>query len=200
MKRVLTALCISIALFPYAYIIALLLSPAAAAAAAATVDLLAHRGNILMYGVPAYIVFTLICSILLAVINGREQSAARSAKRNMIIKLIHIPAYLFHFILGLAGTLMSVWGIGIVMFAVVIDAVTIILSGIQAAGCAVCAARNGTGKALSVICGIGSFIYCADIIIAVYMYINAKRRGVENAVHPYKGLQDNSERYPRNTP
>ena len=185
MKRVLTALlCISIALFPYAYIIALLLSPAAAAAAA-TVDLLAHRGNIFMYGVPAYIVFTLVCSILLAVINGREQSAARSAKRNMIIKLIHIPAYLFHFILGLAGTLMSVWGIGIVMFAVVIDAVTIILSGIQAAGCA---ARNGTGKALSVICGIGSFIYCADIIIAVYMYINAKRRGVENAVHPYKGI------------
>lgn len=39
----------------------------------------------------------------------------------MIVKLAHIPAYIIHFCMGFAGTVMSLWGMPFVLLAVVID-------------------------------------------------------------------------------
>lgn len=64
-------------------------------------------------------------------------TAGQAARMNLIIKGIQIPAYIMHFILGFIGLAMSVWGIGFLLWAVLIDLLTILLTGISSIGCSI---------------------------------------------------------------
>ena len=63
---------------------------------------------------------------------------------------------------------MSVWGIGFIIWAIVIDLVTIALSGLVGVSAAISASKE---KTLSnndpLIYGVLSFIYCIDVFAAV---------------------------------
>ena len=101
-----------------------------------------------------------------------KYSPKELAKMVMIIKLVQIPAYILHFLLGALGCLASVWGIGIIAWAVLIDLLTIAQSGVFG----ICAYTNGAAKKelpiwMGVVFSMLSFIYCIDVVISVYAFI-----------------------------
>ncbi len=158
--------------FPYAYLILFLLINFVPVAFAR------NSGGVLILALTAvYLLLTVvstICGSVSAAKSGITPYAA--AKLNLTVKALQIPAYIFHFLLGLAGTIMSVWGIGLVIFAVLIDIMSIILTGIHAVGCIVKIGKeNIILKGHAVIAGICSFIFCIDLITAVILLILTRK-------------------------
>lgn len=96
-------------------------------------------------------------------------------RTNWIIKLIHIPAYLLIFVLGLLCT-MTIFTIGITLVLMLLDGMTIMLSGLVGLGGIV-----GSLKAdkipvkRAVIHGILQFVYCIDIVSSILLYRTVKR-------------------------
>lgn len=155
---------IPLMLFPYAYLIWLFLLS----------DFIPDNINSLMPEIYTTLTFvlTIISTFLVA---KNKNSAASAAKQNLIVKAVQIPAYIFHFILGLTGLIASVWGIGFIMIAVIVDLMTIILTGIFAIGCNVKIYRQGViSKGTAVITSIFSFVYCIDLIIAIILLVISK--------------------------
>lgn len=154
-------------IFPYAYIICIVLMYAVPGFIESGI------GEYFPIIVIVYMVLTLISTIFGSIYAAKSKmSPCKAATLNLVVKAVQIPAYLFHFLLGLAGTVMSVWGIGIVAFAVLIDLFTIALTGIHAIGCSVKCCKGGSiGKGVAVLASIGSFIYCIDIITAIVLRV-----------------------------
>lgn len=124
-----------------------------------------------------YQILTLISVFYGAVyIAKSEISAKDAAKMNLIIKVLHIPSYIFHFILGFLASCMSVWGIGFLVVVIVIDVLAIALTGIVAIGCVVKLKKREvlTGMT-SFWAAIGSFIYGIDLIVAIVLWIISKK-------------------------
>lgn len=155
---------IPLMLFPYAYLIWLFL----------LTKFVPSDINSLMPVI--YMTLTLVLTLISTIMVAKNQnSAVSAAKQNLIVKAVQIPAYIFHFILGLTGLVASVWGIGFIMIAVIIDLMTIILTGIFAVGCNIKIYRQGViSKGTAVVTGIFSFVYCTDLIIAVILLVISK--------------------------
>ena len=116
-----------------------------------------------------YNLYSFVIVIVNAVQTAKGKlTAGQAARMNLIIKGIQIPAYIMHFILGFIGLAMSVWGIGFLLWAVLIDLLTILLTGISSIGCSI---RMRKERLVSlpgaIFMGIGCFIYCADVVIAI---------------------------------
>ncbi len=85
-----------------------------------------------------YNLYSFVIVIVNAVQTAKGKlTAGQAARMNLIIKGIQIPAYIMHFILGFIGLAMSVWGIGFLLWAVLIDLLTILLTGISSIGCSI---------------------------------------------------------------
>ena len=121
-------------------------------------------------------------SFVIVVVNAVQcakgkMTARQSARMNLIIKSIQIPAYIIHFILGFIGLAMSVWGIGIILWAILIDLLTILLTGISSIGCSVRMRKEGIlSTAAAILMGIGCFIYCVDVVIAIVYVVKAREK------------------------
>lgn len=72
------------------------------------------------------------------------------SKINMLTKCIQIPEYIINFLLGCLGVLMIIWEIGVLLFVVLVDYITIFITG------------------------IGSFMYVIDVVILIIYFRNAK--------------------------
>lgn len=97
----------------------------------------------------------------------------------MVGKLVQIPAFIIHFFMGAAGSLMSIWGIGFVMFAVIIDILTIVGTGLLTTASYIYLSKRGKLPLWLTIVGcILSFIYCVDIVtvIVVKIYLASKNK------------------------
>lgn len=124
-----------------------------------------------------YNLYSFVIVIVNAVQTARGKRTARQAARmNLIIKGIQIPAYIGHFILGFIGLAMSVWGIGFLLWAVLIDLLTILLTGISSIGCSI---RMRKEQLVSlpgaIFMGIGCFIYCVDVVIAIVYVVKSRK-------------------------
>lgn len=124
-----------------------------------------------------YQIVTLINAIYGAVsIAKNDCTAYEAAKINIIVKAFHIPAYIMHFLLGILGFMLSVWGIGIIMFVIIVDFITIALTGINAIGCMIkLKKKNVLSTSNAVMAGIGSFLYCVDLIVAIIVLVKSKK-------------------------
>lgn len=125
-----------------------------------------------------YNLYSFVIVIVNAVQTARGKlTAGQAARMNLIIKGIQIPAYIMHFILGFIGLAMSVWGIGFLLWAVLIDLLTILLTGISSIGCSI---RMRKERLVSlpgaIFMGIGCFIYCADVVIAIVYVVKARKK------------------------
>lgn len=123
-----------------------------------------------------YLAYIIFIPFYNTVVSTRgKYTAYQATKINLMIKGLQIPAYVFHFLIGMMGLVASVWGIGIILVALVIDLVTITLSGISSIGCSI---RMRKEKILSlpasILMGIGCFIYCVDVFIAVVYFLMAR--------------------------
>ena len=127
------------------------------------------------------VIYNLYCFVIVivnAVQGARGKMTAREAARmNLIIKAVQIPAYILHFIMGLIGMALSVWGIGIILWALLIDFLTILLTGISSIGCSIRMRKEGLlSSTAATLMGIGSFIYCADVVIAIVYMVKARKK------------------------
>lgn len=125
-----------------------------------------------------YNLYSFVIVIVNAVQGAKGKMTARQAARmNLIIKGIQIPAYIMHFILGFIGLAMSVWGIGFVLWAILIDLLTILLTGISSIGCSIRMHKEGLlSTAAAIFLGIGCFIYCVDVVIAIVYVVKTRKK------------------------
>lgn len=95
-------------------------------------------------------------------------------KSNMIIKLIHIPAYLLIFAFGLICSL-TIFTIGITIALVILDIMTIILSGLIGVGGILRGLREHKLSIRNALLhSILQFVFCADIISSIILYRKIK--------------------------
>jgi len=94
---------------------------------------------------------------------------------NMVIKLVHIPAYVAIFILGFAF-LLTIFTFVFSIFLFILDVMTIFLTGVIGLSGVI---RGYFEKKLSmksaVIHGILQFVFCVDVISAIIVYRKAKK-------------------------
>lgn len=168
---------IPIMFYPYAYIIPLFIM------------IVSNDSNYfeqILFGIFVYGIVLHILVIFVAIYNSvvsacGKYSVVEAAKINMITKCVQIPAYIFHFCLGLLGLIMSVWGIGIILFVVVVDLITIFFTGVSAIGLSVLMSKTKTiDTVFAVLGGIASFMYCIDIVVAITYYLIAKIKTKNN--------------------
>ena len=122
--------------------------------------------------------YCLVIVIYNAVCTGRGNMTTKQvAKMNMITKCVQIPAYIMHFVFGVLGFCMGLWGIGLLLWAIFIDLVTICFTGINSIGCTVRMCKDEIfSKCVCVFMGIGSFVYCVDIVIAIVYFVKARKK------------------------
>ncbi|MBE6862194.1 MAG: hypothetical protein E7497_04770 [Ruminococcus sp.] len=163
-------------LYPYAYIIYFILLFTINDISEKIANLLTSGFVVLIIGYTVLTLITAISSTVLAV--KGKYSAYETAKMNLAVKAWHIPAYIFHLIMFGVGMIASIWGIGFIMIAVIVDLLTIALSGINAVSCAVKLKKEGIiSKGTTILFGIGSFIYCLDLLVAIiYVFQSRKHR------------------------
>lgn len=149
-------------------------------------------GNILEIGLIVLsaflIIYTLLClvfAIVIAVFSTNNKIRYFEAcNMNILTKFLQIPSYIANFIVALVGVLMSIWGLGLIFYAVIVDFLTIVLSGIASIGCTYSLKKNGIiTKKMAIICGIGSFIYVFDIIVSIYYLIEKANYKLKKGVN-----------------
>ncbi len=121
---------------------------------------------LLLFGIVMYVINILF---LLQTRKGRW-TAQELARTNMIVKFMQIPAYIFIFIVGLLCMVM-IFTIGITFVFVLLDAVSIGMTGLYAA-----AVFNELRKEqfitqkMQIFYSLASFVFCADVIMAILGY------------------------------
>lgn len=176
-------LLLPVGLFPYGELIfALIYSLANAVLPEAASEIFSLALSALM---AAFYISCPVCAVIWAVFAAKgSMSPYDAAKYVLVVKAVHTPAYVFNFIaafLGVfVGALASVWGIGIaavsIGLAVAADVCTIALTGTCSVGGMISMYKNGViSKKYAVISGILSFIFCADIITAIVLFVKCRR-------------------------
>lgn len=132
--------------------------------------------ELLLIGTAVMFLLALIASVICLVCAIRNKwPAEHLALANMIIKILHIPAYLFTFVVGVFG-LISVKFIAITLFMFLFDCVIIGLSGMVAlSGVIRARAEQKISTGHMVLFGISSFMFCIDVISAIILYITMKK-------------------------
>ncbi|MCQ2484477.1 MAG: hypothetical protein MJ168_03975 [Clostridia bacterium] len=106
-----------------------------------------------------------------------KQSACDSAKMNLLIKGCQIPAYIINFVVGILSPLAGHFGIIAGVFIVVADIIAISMSGLFSVSCAVAFRKEKLqSKALSLITGILSFVFCIDVAVAIYYFVKTSKK------------------------
>ena len=99
-----------------------------------------------------------------------------TAKQNLTIKCVQIPAYVLNFAIAIIGVMMSVFGLPMIAWAIAIDFLSIVLTGVSAIGCGRTLYKEGKiDRTAAIWTTIGSFVYCADVVIAIVWYCKGKK-------------------------
>ena len=135
-------------------------------------------------GHPIWLSVILLAAFLIALVSSivvlivslvNRWDALKFARLNMVIKLIHIPAYLIIFLFGVASFI-TIFTFAFSAVFVVLDCLTICLTGIIGLASVI---RSVAEKKLSitagVVHGILQFIFCADVVSAVILYITVNK-------------------------
>lgn len=127
---------------------------------------------IVIYGI-SFLVSLIVSGYNL--VSGRNPEAI--LRITMIIKLIHIPAYIAIFVVGLAS-LITIFTAGISIVLWLLDVFTIIISGTIGLSGIIRALREHrlTGKE-ALIHGLLQFVFCADVISSIIAYRTVARSG-----------------------
>lgn len=112
---------------------------------AAVIDNILEIGLIVLLAF--LIIYTLLClvfAILITVFLANNKiTYFEACNINILTKCLQIPSYIAKFVVALVGVLMSIWGLGLIFYAVIVDFLTIVLSGIASIGCTYSLKKNG---------------------------------------------------------
>ncbi len=131
---------------------------------------------------PFLLVFIIIVLFILSLLSVpailvpgfKKKNVTELLRINMIIKLLHIPAYLLIFIFGLL-CMITIFTIGVTFILMILDGMTIILSGLIGISSIINGLReNKISLKQAVIHGVLQFIYCVDVISSIVLYRTVK--------------------------
>lgn len=120
-----------------------------------------------------------ISTIILFIGNiKRKKNGIELIRINMIIKIVHILAYILIFILGILFSI-TIFTFAFTFLLIALDVLTIIQSGtVGVSGIISCAREEIFSKKLAALYGFTQYIFCIDVIVAVLLYVKIKREKV----------------------
>lgn len=129
------------------------------------------------YVIGFYHILCLFVSIYSAItVVTKTNNCKQAGVLNLVLKCIQIPGYLINFVIGFIGLCMGIWGIGIVLFILLIDLISITLTGLVSMGCMIKLKKEGAlTTSQTIIYTIFSFIFCFDILFAILAYSKARK-------------------------
>ena len=134
-----------------------------------------NNGYLLIVALVAGAFIAFVCTLILCVLSvAKNQDSLSMVRLNMIIKLVHVPAYIAIFVLSLAFSL-TVFGIGFVIVFILSDAFCILMSGLVGAVSTILARRQQAGLSDWIAYAILQFIYCVDVVTCVMMYCKIRK-------------------------
>lgn len=182
-----TATYIPLILYPYAYLFAFICVVVIFKFIMPLVSdeefMLLFWGSVALMGLACFLysVGVFIQAVYLSVATYRgKYDLTTACKILMWIKLWQIPAYLLNFVIGGIGVLLSIWGIGIVLLVVCVDLLSIIASGVASVGCSL-RMKKEHKHWLYLLGGVGMFVYCIDVPLAIIYYVQQKRHAAQIA-------------------
>ena len=114
-----------------------------------------------------------LCNIIFMLVSGKTAPHAL-IRAALIIKLIHIPAYIAVFIFALAASLMIVMTFPLIVMLALIDYLMLLLSGmISVYALARCIKTDGSPALATLVC---QFFFCADVIGLLVFWLSARKR------------------------
>ena len=171
-----------IILFPYTIIIAL------ASLFSNFIMETVFKNNIflVLFVLLLFYIIALISTIIISIKNlVLKRSAQELLRMNMIIKLIHIPAYLLIFFAGMIFFL-TIFTFAISILLMILAGMSIILSGLIGLSSIIRGlSEYKLTKKKAIIHCILQFVFCADVISSVIIYRSVKTRKQNNATHSY---------------
>ncbi|MBQ6795453.1 MAG: hypothetical protein IJO83_04835 [Clostridia bacterium] len=129
----------------------------------------------------AFLVALAVCILNMVLALKNKESVKKQVFLAMLVKLIHIPAYIFFFMIGVGGA-MLVQFLAVTILIFLFDCVTIALSGTLELTAVLRAKNEGvlkTGEAL--VCSVFSFVFCIDVIVAIGVYLCVRKRADNTA-------------------
>ncbi len=133
-------------------------------------------------------VFVTLFCLLLAIFNSirsgkNAYGTYYPTRMNLMIKCIQIPAYVINFVIGMLGIVMSLWGIGFIALAVIVDFLTISISGTNNVGtCVNLYKTNVLTKGKAVLFSVLSYVYVVDVFVAIYLFIQARKNRIRDFI------------------
>lgn len=119
-------------------------------------------------------VFSLICCIWAT---AARRPARELTLFGLVVKAVHIPAYIAIFIYGAIGGLFPLFGLFIMAGAFLLDVFIIALSGTVQAFSALALRREGrVSRTEAVLLSVCGWVFVVDVVIAVIMHIKARRQ------------------------
>ena len=127
----------------------------------------------------AFWFIALISAIIICINNFvKKADAVETARINMIIKLVQIPAYLFVFVTGLL-CLLTIFTFAITFVLAVLDCASIILSGLIGVSAVRRSYADGVlSKFEMVIYSILQFVFCFDVISSIIVFRKTKVKNI----------------------
>ena len=124
---------------------------------------------IAVLGIIGLILWHLVSAVSLNVnvIKGKF-SVADIVNVNLVVRLIYIPLYAIIFAIGCMSALLGPFGIGVIIALFLFDSMILFITSLSLISCNIALARyNVFSKAVCVLFGIGNFIFCVDVILAI---------------------------------
>ena len=117
------------------------------------------------YALLAYISLFLIlpiaCNIAFC-ITAKNADPYELVKMALLVKLLHIPAYIAVFLFGAAASIMFIFTFPLILAAIIFDCITLFIS--STISVFALAKNSKINKKLSLIALVCQFFFCADVI------------------------------------
>ncbi len=137
--------------------------------------LFSNNAYILLFYIFLLFIISLICNISFLILSiSQKWSSGKIAYINMIIRLIQIPAYILIFTMGII-CMLTIFTFGFSVLFIGFDCMSIFLTGLIGISASVrCCFDGKITKSSSIIHSLFQFVFCADIISAVIIFLKAK--------------------------
>ena len=126
-------------------------------------------------------VIALLCSLIVLIVSLiAKRNSQEMLHTSMVVKLVHLPAYILIFVAALLYLIWAAPGFTILIFA--LGFMIAFLSGLIGLGVLIrsfCEKRISIGTAI--VHGILQFVFLADIISSVFLYRKIERTTQDNA-------------------
>lgn len=131
------------------------------------------QNNIFLLLLVLFIMFgvALANAIIVFISNiAKKKDSLEILKVNMVVKLIHIPAYLFIFVIGWS-CMLTIFTFAVTIILMILDGLTITLSGlIGLSGVIRSLSEMRITKKTAIIYAILQFVFCADVISSILLF------------------------------